>query len=114
MAHFIIDCSEQVIKLKSQKNIIQRVSDTAKSSGLFASEEIKIKVNPFRNYNVSNANSDFIHVFANYKQTRNKKHSVDLPKKIFTELKEIFPEVPIISIYVRANDNSIYYNKTVI
>ena len=70
MPHFILDCSQEVIKLKSPKEIIQKVYDTAEAAGLFAPGDIKVRINPFEHYNVGNTQDDFIHIFANIMEGR--------------------------------------------
>ena len=114
MPHFVIDCSEQIVKIKSPEEIIQKVYDTAKSTGLFLPEEIKVRINPFRYYTVGNTKDDFIHVFANIMQGRNTKQKAHLSKQIVTELKALFPEVPIISINIRDFEKATYCNREMV
>ena len=52
MPHFVIDCSENIIKIKSPKEIIQKVYDTAESTDLFDKGDIKVRINPFKYYNI--------------------------------------------------------------
>ena len=81
MPHFVIDCSENIIKIKSPKEIIQKVYDTAESTDLFDKGDIKVRINPFEYYNIGNTKDDFIHIFANIMEERS------LKKRIF--LKEL-------------------------
>ncbi|OWW24484.1 5-carboxymethyl-2-hydroxymuconate isomerase [Zobellia sp. OII3] len=114
MPHFVIDCSEQVIQLKSPEEIIQKVYDTAKSTELFIPEEIKVRINPFQYYMTGNTSGHFIHVFANIMEGRNTEQKAELSKRIVTELKEMFPEVPIISINIRDFEKATYCNKSMV
>jgi len=114
MPHFIIDCSEEVIKLKNPKKIIQKVFDTANSTGLFIPEEIKVRINPFQYYTTGNTQDNFIHVFANIMQGRNSEQKANLSRQIVSELKIMFPKVPIISINIRDFEKATYCNKTMI
>ena len=114
MPHFVIDCSEQIVKIKSPEEIIQKVYDTAKSTGLFLPEEIKVRINPFRFYTVGNTKNNFIHVFANIMQGRNAEQKSHLSKQIVTELKALFPEVPIISINIRDFEKATYCNREMV
>lgn len=114
MPHFVIDCSERIIKLETPENIMQKVYDTAQSTGLFAPNDIKVRINPFQYYNIGNTKDDFIHVFANIMQGRNTEQKANLSKQIVTELKAMFPEVPIISINIRDFEKATYCNKTMI
>jgi 5-carboxymethyl-2-hydroxymuconate isomerase len=114
MPHFVINCSEQIIKLETPENIMQKVYDTAKSIGLFTPEDIKVRINPFQYYNTGNTKDDFIHVFANIMQGRNTEQKANLSKQIVTELKAMFPQVPIISINIRDFEKATYCNKTMV
>ncbi|NVK09057.1 MAG: 5-carboxymethyl-2-hydroxymuconate Delta-isomerase [Tenacibaculum sp.] len=114
MPHFVIDCSENIIKLKSPKEIIQKVYDTAESTNLFDKRDIKVRINPFEYYTVGNTNDDFIHIFANIMEGRNTLQKKNLSEKIVTELKLMFPEVPIISINIRDFEKATYCNKSMV
>ncbi|MBW2936780.1 5-carboxymethyl-2-hydroxymuconate Delta-isomerase [Aureisphaera sp. CAU 1614] len=114
MPHFIIDCSEEIIKLKSPQEIIQNVYNTAESTGLFLPEEIKVRINQFQYYTTGNSKDNFIHVFGNIMEGRNTEQKAGLSKRIVTELKGMFPEVPIISINIRDFERATYCNKTMI
>ncbi|WP_440122109.1 5-carboxymethyl-2-hydroxymuconate Delta-isomerase [Tenacibaculum sp. Ill] len=114
MPHFVIDCSENIIKLKSPKEIIQKVYDTAESTNLFDKRDIKVRINPFEYYTVGNTSDDFIHIFANIMEGRNTAQKKNLSEKIVTELKLMFPEVPIISINIRDFEKATYCNKSMV
>lgn len=114
MPHFVIDCSEQIIKLKSPESIMQIVYDAAKSTELFIPEEIKVRITAFQHYNVGNTKDYFIHVFANIMEGRNTDQKAHLSKSIVTELKLMFPEVPIISMNIRDFEKQTYCNRAMI
>lgn len=114
MPHFVIDCSEQIIKLKSPQVIIQKVYDTAKSTELFIPEEIKVRIHSFQHYTTGNTNDNFIHVFGNIMQGRNTEQKANLSRQIVSELKAMFPEIPIISINIRDFEKATYCNKEMV
>ena len=114
MPHFIIDCSENIIKIKTPNEIMQVVHDTAEASGLFEKGDIKVRLNPFQYYNLGNSKDDFIHIFANMMEGRNTVQKAELSKNIVSSLKLIFPNVPIISINIRDFEKSTYCNKSMI
>ena len=114
MPHFVIDCSENIITLKSPEEIMQKVYDTAVSTSLFAKGDIKVRINPFKHYTIGNSKDDFIHVFANIMEGRNTEQKSDLSKKIVAELKALFPNVPIISINIRDFEKATYCNKSMV
>ncbi|WP_353050500.1 hypothetical protein [Chryseobacterium sp. ISL-6] len=42
MPHFIVDCSEEVLNIKSPHEIMDAVYEVAEASGLFAKNDIKV------------------------------------------------------------------------
>ncbi len=114
MPHFVIDCSENIIEIKSPKEIIQKVYDTAESTDLFDKGDIKVRINPFEYYNIGNTKDDFIHIFANIMEGRNVSQKKNLSERIITELKLMFPDVPIISINIRDFEKATYCNKSMV
>ena len=114
MPHFVIDCSERILKIKSPIEIIQKVYDTAESTNLFDKGDIKVRVNPFEYFNIGNTKDDFIHIFANIMEGRTVSQKKNLSERIISELKTIFPDVPIISINVRDFEKATYCNKSMV
>lgn len=113
MPHFVIDCSENIIKLKTPKEIIQKVYDTAESTELFDKGDIKVRINPYKFYTIGNTSDDFIHIFANIMEGRSTAQKSDLSKNIIEALKPMFPQVPIISINIRDFEKATYCNKSI-
>ena len=114
MPHFVINCSENIIKLKSPKEIIQKVYDTAESTDLFDKRDIKVRINPFEYYITGNTNDDFIHVFANIMEGRTTEQKANLSKQIVTQLKFLFPTIPFIAINIRDFEKATYSNKDMV
>lgn len=114
MPHFVIDCSENIIELKSPEDIIQKVYDTAESTQLFDEGDIKVRINPFKYYNVGNSKKDFIHIFANVMEGRSSSQKKNLSESIISELKQMFPNVPIISMNIRDFEEATYCNKSMV
>jgi 5-carboxymethyl-2-hydroxymuconate isomerase len=115
MPHFVIDCSENIIQLKSPNAIMKAVHDAAESTELFSKGDIKVRINPFKYYNVgNNTKDDFIHVFAHMMEGRNTAQKRDLAKKVISQLKEMFPDSPIISIDIKNFEAATYCNKSMV
>jgi 5-carboxymethyl-2-hydroxymuconate isomerase len=114
MPHFVIDCSQNILNLKSPEEIMQGVYDTAESTGLFTPGDIKVRINPFQYYNVGNTTDDFIHIFANIMEGRTTAQKSNLSNKIIGQLKVMFPEVPILSINIRDFEKATYCNKSMV
>ncbi|MEM9340766.1 MAG: 5-carboxymethyl-2-hydroxymuconate Delta-isomerase [Bacteroidota bacterium] len=114
MPHFIIECSESIIKLQEPEKIIQLVYDLADATGLFAVGDIKVRINPYQYFTVGNKKDDFIHVFGNIMEGRTSEQKKHLSEKIVGGLKGAFPDVPIISMNVRDFEKSSYCNRAMI
>ncbi|GAA4270884.1 5-carboxymethyl-2-hydroxymuconate Delta-isomerase [Aquimarina gracilis] len=114
MPHFILDCSEHIIEIKSPVEIIQAVYKAAESTELFAEGDIKVRINPFKYYTIGNTQDDFIHVFGNIMEGRNEDQKANLSREIVSTLKSMFPEVPILSMNIREFEKSTYIKKSMV
>lgn len=114
MPHFKIDCAERILTEHKPSEIMAEVYEAALASKLFDSHEIKVRINPFQYYNVANSKSNFLHVFAYIMQGRTTAQKADLSRRIVSRLKEMFPEVPVISINIMDFEKATYCNKTMI
>ena len=114
MPHFVVDCSENVLSLRTPEELIQAVYETAESTDLFARSGvggIKVRVNPYKHYTTVGANDDFIHVFANIMEGRTQEQKCTLSKAVVTKLAEMFPSVEVISLNVVDFEKSTYCNR---
>lgn len=114
MPHFVLDCSENIIQLKSPQEIIQAVYNAAESTELFSEGDIKVRIHPFKYYSTGNTQDDFIHVFGNIMEGRNEAQKANLSRKIISTLKIMFPDVPVLSINIRDFEKSSYCNKSMV
>ena len=114
MPHFIIDCTERVLEIHKPRKVLEAVFETAYSTGLFGRDDIKVRLNPYKYSLVQSADKDFIHVFGNIMEGRNAEQKANLSKVIVSQLNELFPEVPIISMNIRDFTKESYCNKTML
>ena len=114
MPHFIIDCSEDILKLHSQDEIIKQVNLSAISTKLFYKNDIKVRINSFNKYSTGEKKEDFIHVFANIMEGRTMKQKANLSKTIVRDLVSLFPLVPHIGTNVIEFEKASYYNKNML
>ena len=114
MPHFIIDCSENIIIHKSPNQIMQKVYDAAEATKLFDKGDIKVRINPFKFYNIGNTKNGFIHIFANIMEGRSSAQKRMLSENIIKELKPMFPSISIISINIRDFEKVTYCNKSMV
>ena len=114
MPHFIIECSESVIQQKSPDEIMQAVFDVAEAAGLFAPNDIKVRLRPYQYFKLGENKKDFIHIFGNIMEGRSTVQKADLSKRIIERLNEMFPEISILSINIREFEQATYSNKALI
>ncbi len=114
MPHFIIDCSQDILKLHSQDEIIKQVNLSAISTKLFYKNDIKVRINIFNKYSTGEKKEDFIHVFANIMEGRTMKQKADLSKTIVKDLAFLFPLVPHIGTNVIEFEKASYFNKNML
>ncbi len=114
MPHFIIECSEAVLDAIPSGQLMDEVFDTAHASGLFAIEDIKVRIRSYQTYRVGTTNSDFLHIFGNIMEGRTTAQKADLSRRIVVRLKELLPDVPILSINIREFERATYCNRTMV
>lgn len=114
MPHFVIDCSENILRMKSPDEILREIHDTADLTGLFKKGDIKVRIRSFEHYTVGNGKADFIHVFGNIMEGRTVEQKANLSREIVTKLKSMFPDVPVISINIREFEKASYCNRNLV
>ena len=115
MPHFILDCSENILKKQDPRAVLQAVLDTAFATGLFNSiNDIKVRLNPFKHSLVLNSKADFIHVFANIMEGRTTEQKAQLSREIVSKLNALFPDAPVVSINIRDFEKATYCNKSML
>jgi 5-carboxymethyl-2-hydroxymuconate isomerase len=111
MPHFIIDCSENIIQQKSPDEIMQAVYDVAEATGLFAANDIKVRLHPYQYFKLGEDKKDFIHIFGNIMEGRSIEQKANLSRSIIERLNEMFPDISILSINIREFEKATYSNK---
>ena len=114
MPHFIIDCSEGILKLHSEEEIITQVHLSAVSSQLFNKKDIKVRIITYEKYTTGEKKEDFIHVFSNIMQGRSIEQKANLSKTIVQDLASMFPLVPNIGTNVKEFERTTYFNKNML
>ncbi|OUR98116.1 5-carboxymethyl-2-hydroxymuconate isomerase [Flavobacteriales bacterium 33_180_T64] len=115
MPHFVIDCSETVLKLNTPENTLLLVHSAAVNSDLFDENDIKVRLNPFKeHYSVGGKKEDFIHVFGNIMEGRTTQQKSKLSHNIVSALKKTFPSIQFIAINIRDFEKATYCNKTMV
>lgn len=114
MPHFIMDCSESVLKSYDEEYIIEQIYLVANSTGLFDENDIKVRLNPFEKYSVGNKREDFIHVFAHIMQGRTTEQKAELSQQVVAKLVALFPTIPNIAMNVSDFEKATYCNRAMV
>jgi 5-carboxymethyl-2-hydroxymuconate isomerase len=114
MPHFIIDCSENIIKTKPAEEIMKIVHDAAEGTGLFEKGDIKVRINSFTYFNNGNTKNEFLHIFGYVMEGRTPEQKANLSKVIMQQLKSILPALPILSMNVDDFEKETYCNKSMV
>ena len=113
MPHFIIECSQNVTEVQSPETLMRTVYDTANTSGLFSTGDIKVRIKTYRDYHIGD-NESFIHVFGNIMEGRTNKQKKALSTSIVRALNDLLPNSPIISMNIRDFEAASYCNKSML
>lgn len=111
MPHFVVDCSQGILRERSEEEILVRLHHAVNSTGLFEESDIKVRVNPFLVYAVGGGKEDFIHVFSYIMQGRTIEQRANLSKRIVSELVDMFPTVHRIATNVAEFEKATYLNR---
>jgi 5-carboxymethyl-2-hydroxymuconate isomerase len=114
MSYFIIECSENILQIKAPEEILNTVYETAETSGLFADEDIRVRLNPYSYDRLGKSKSDFVHVFVNIMEGRDVEQKALLLKNVILALSQLLPEVSIVSMNIREFDLNTYSNKALV
>jgi 5-carboxymethyl-2-hydroxymuconate isomerase len=114
MPHFIIECSETILQQKSPDEIMQAVYEIAEATGLFAANDIKVRLHPYQYFKLGEGKKDFIHIFGNIMEGRTIEQKASLSRRIIERLNEMFPAISILSINIREFEKATYSNKALI
>ncbi len=111
MPHFVVDCASAILDIQDEMTINQAIHKVAHSAGLFVESDIKVRVNPFKNYLVGNQQVAFIHVFAHIMQGRTTEQKALLSKAVVSKLNDMFPSVDNIAMNINDFEKATYCNK---
>jgi 5-carboxymethyl-2-hydroxymuconate isomerase len=114
MPHLILDCSPNVLAVCSAEELMREVHDTAQASGLFANGDIKVRIRSYEQFTVGTTPKDFLHVFGYIMQGRTVEQRKALSTSIVNCLKQLLPDVPVISMNVMEFDKATYTNRSMV
>ncbi|TWF41764.1 5-carboxymethyl-2-hydroxymuconate isomerase [Chitinophaga polysaccharea] len=114
MPHFVIECSNNVLEQQSPELIMDTVHQAAESTGLFAENDIKVRLNAFAHYKLGHGKDSFLHIYASIMGGRTTEQKSHLSTVIIQQLAPLLPEVSFLSINVDDFDPETYCNRALI
>lgn len=111
MPHFVIECSESVLQLKPAAAIMQAVYAVAEASGLFATNDIKVRILPYAHVKLPTDTENFLHVFAYIMEGRTTEQKAALSQAVVRQLNELLPSLSFLAMNVYDFEKATYCNK---
>jgi len=114
MPHFIIDCSQDILQLRTPEELMDAVYETADATGLFAPNDIKVRLQPYQYYRLGTGKKNFLHVFGYIMEGRTTEQKAHLSRQISTRLSELLTDVSFLSVNINDFKAATYSNKALI
>ncbi|KFF22901.1 5-carboxymethyl-2-hydroxymuconate Delta-isomerase [Chryseobacterium sp. JM1] len=114
MPHFIIECSQDLLQQRTPEEIMDSVYKSADSTGLFAPNDIKVRLRPYEYFKLGEQKNNFLHVFGYIMEGRNTEQKAELSKKICAQLTVLFPDISFLSVNISEFESATYCNKALI
>lgn len=114
MPHFIIECSQDVLQQRTSNEIMDTVYAVAESTGLFAVNDIKVRLQPYQYYRLGKDKNNFLHVFGYIMEGRSTEQKADLSVQISTRLTTLLPDISFLSVNISEFEAATYSNKALI
>lgn len=111
MPHFVVDCSQGILRQHSEQEILARLHRVVNATGFFEEPDIKVRVRPFDVYTVGGGTDDFIHVFSHIMEGRTVEQRARLARTIVSELANMFPGVTRIATNIAEFEKATYCNR---
>lgn len=114
MPHFIIDCSEEILNQRTADEIMMAVYGVANGSGLFAANDVKVRLRTYQYYQLGEGKNTFIHIFGYIMQGRTTEQKALLSEQVVRKLSMMLPDVSFLSMNIDAFEAATYSNKSLI
>lgn len=114
MPHFIIDCSQDIFQQNTPDEIMNTVYHAADSTGLFAPNDIKVRIQPYQYYQLGKNKTNFLHVFGFIMEGRHTQQKAHLSKQITSQLTKLLPDISFLSVNISEFEAATYTNKALI
>lgn len=114
MPHFIIDCSQDILQQRPPDELMDAVYKVADATGLFAPNDIKVRLQPYQYYRLGTGKKNFLHVFGYIMEGRTTEQKAELSGQISTQLSELLPDISFLSVNISDFEAATYSNRALI
>ena len=114
MPHFIVECSENILKMKTADEIMCAVYNAAGATGLFAENDIKVRLNSYAYWKLGYGKGSFLHVFGNIMAGRTTEQKADLSRQVVSAICALLPDLSLVSMNISEFELETYCNKALI
>jgi len=114
MPHFVIECSKNVLEQQPSDVIMKTVYDAAVSTGLFADNDVKVRINSYEQYQLGQGKDSFLHIFASIMEGRTQEQKAHLSTSVIQNLAPLLPDVSFLSMNVNDFEAATYSNRSLI
>ncbi|WP_426481642.1 5-carboxymethyl-2-hydroxymuconate Delta-isomerase [Chryseobacterium sp. R2ACT005] len=114
MPHFIIDCSEDILQLRTPEELMNALYEAADATGLFAPNDIKVRLQPYQYYKLGIHKKNFLHVFGYIMEGRTTEQKAHLSRQICNKLSELLTDISFLSVNINDFEVATYSNKALI
>ncbi|WP_127128024.1 5-carboxymethyl-2-hydroxymuconate Delta-isomerase [Pseudoflavitalea rhizosphaerae] len=114
MPHFVIECSSNVLAMQPAAIIMNTVYAAADSTGLFAPNDIKVRINSYDNYLLGEGKQSFLHIYAGIMEGRTTSQKAALSSLIIQKLALLLTDVSFLSMNVSEFELATYSNRSLI
>jgi 5-carboxymethyl-2-hydroxymuconate isomerase len=90
------------------------VYNVAESAGLFAVNDIKVRLQPYEYYQLGKNKHNFLHVFGYIMEGRSTEQKADLSTQISSRLTALLPDLSFLSVNISEFEAATYSNKALI
>ncbi|SEW53736.1 5-carboxymethyl-2-hydroxymuconate Delta-isomerase [Chitinophaga arvensicola] len=114
MPHFVIECSRNILQQQPADVIMNTVYHAAESTGLFAENDIKVRINSYEHYRLGEGKDSFLHIFASIMGGRTPEQRANLSRVVIRQLAPLLPDISFLSMNVSEFDPATYSNRSLI
>ena len=114
MPHFIIDCADEIINQRTPDEIMTAVYEVADASGLFAPNDVKVRLRTYQYYQLGEGKKTFMHIFGYIMQGRTTEQKAWVSQQNIRKLSLLLPDVSFLSMNIDDFEAATYCNKSLI